>query len=109
MFLAMVSSSQIKEQLARYLEDRISLAQFEDWFIPSTRDIRKSHSDAAIMLSFDVEGALVEHSSGILNDDEFRNDLTQLVYRDNMFVTFANVPKLVWNVTERSPLLVVSA
>jgi hypothetical protein len=46
----MISGSQIKEWLARYLDNEISFSKFEEWFIPNTREIRKTRSEAAISL-----------------------------------------------------------
>lgn len=79
----MVSSSQIKERLALYLANRISLGQFEDWFVPNTRDIRKTRSKAAMVLTFAIEGTLAEYLSRILDDKELRDELFQILHADN--------------------------
>src|ERR1700735_4130821 len=68
--LAMVSSSQIKGYLALYLSNGISLEQFEDWFVPSTRDIRATGSKAAMALTFAIEGTLSEYLSQLLDKRE---------------------------------------
>lgn len=86
---AMISNSQIKEQLVLYLEKRIPLAKFEDWFIPNTRDIHASHSQAAMATAIAVEGNLSEYLSGILNEEELHKELYAVVHQDtqNIAVT----------------------
>jgi hypothetical protein len=100
MVLAMMSSSQIKEHLALYLGKQISLEQLENWFVPNSRDIRRSQSEAAKFVAFAVEGALAEYLSGIYTERELRNELSQVVSADTKFWVFqdamAYAPVLSW-------------
>lgn len=89
----MVSSSQIKEHLALYLANRTSLGQFEDWFVPSTRDIRRTRSEAAMALTFAIEGALSEYLSQILDERELRSELLQILHADNKVVEIVDTPQ----------------
>lgn len=86
MVCAMVSGSQIREQIAHYLADRILLEEFENWFIQSTRDIRRTRSEAAISLAFDVEALLSEYSSGHIDEQELRTELSQTLQAENKIV-----------------------
>ncbi len=86
MFCAMVSSSQIREQIARYLADRRLLEEFENWFIQNTRDIRKTRSEAAISLAFDVEALLSEYSSDHIDEKELRTQLSEILQAENKIV-----------------------
>lgn len=89
----MVSSSQIREQIARYLADRRLLEEFENWFIRSTRDIRKTRSESAISLTFDVEALLSEYSSGHIDEQELRADLSQILHAENKVVEIVDAPQ----------------
>jgi len=79
----MVSSSQIKACLALYLANRISLGQFEDWFVPNTRDIRRTRSEAAMSLTFAIEGVLSEYLSRVLDDRELHIELQMILHAGN--------------------------
>jgi hypothetical protein len=96
----MISSSQIKEHLALYLAKQISLEQLENWFVPNSRDIRRSQSEAARVVTFAVEGALAEYLSGIYSEHELRNELFQIVSADTKYVVFRDAmvydPVLSW-------------
>jgi hypothetical protein len=91
----MVSSSQIKERLALYLANRLSLGQFEDWFIPNTRDIRKTRSEAAMALTFAIEGTLSEYLSQILDERELRGELAQILGAENKIIEIGSAPHFV--------------
>lgn len=89
----MVSSSQIREQLARYLQDEINLDSFEDWFVQNTWNIHLSGSVAAETLTFAVEESLSEFSSRHIDESELREELGQLIQRDNKVVKIYNFAK----------------
>ena len=98
----MVSSSQIKEHVALYLANQTDLGQFEDWFVPNTRDVRRTRSEEAMSLTFGVEAALSEYLSRIINEAELRQELIALIHRSTCEFThydapipiFANKPEL---------------
>ncbi len=75
----MVSSSQIREQLAMLLDGRIDLDAFEDWFVQSTWNIHLSGSPSAVALTFAIEESLSEYSSHHLTEQELRSELESLV------------------------------
>lgn len=86
--------------MALYLEKQISLEQLENWFVPNSRDIRRSQSEAAKVVTFAVEGALAEYLSGIYSEHELRNELSQVVSADTKVVIFRDAmayePVLSW-------------
>jgi hypothetical protein len=100
----MVSNSQIKERLAQYLAARITLEQFEDWFVPNTRDIRRTHSKAAISLAFEIEGSLSEYLSRVLDEQELRNELLQILHADSKFVEIIDRPQQVFSFRSSTPV-----
>jgi len=103
----MVSSSQIKERLALYLANRISLGQFEDWFVPNTRDIRRTRSQAAMALTFAIEGTLSEYLSGVLDDRELRSELLQVLHADSAVVEIGLPRKFLFTSSAASPVVFV--
>lgn len=103
----MVSSSQIKERLSLFLANRISLKQFEDWFIPNTRDIRRTRSEAAMSLAFAIEGALSEYLSRILDERELRDELLQILHADNKVVEIVDTPQQVFVFRSSAPVAFV--
>lgn len=113
----MVSSSQIREHLALYLANQASLGQFEDWFIPNTRDIRKTQSEAAMELTFGIEAALSEYLSRVINEAELRQEMADWIYRDNHklvhydapVLVFANGPQLPVRITSPAPVALAFA
>jgi hypothetical protein len=100
---AMVSSSQIKEHLALYLANRTSLGQFEDWFVPNTRDIRQTRSEAATVLTFGIEAALSEYLSQILDERELRHQLLQILEAENKLIEVADSPQVIYSFRSSSP------
>lgn len=95
----MVSSSQIKEQLAQFLDGKNTLDAFEDWFVQNTWNIHLSGSAAAEALTFAIEESLSEHSSGHISEKELRQELSELIHRDTKELVFSEVPRISWAIT----------
>lgn len=55
--------SQIRAQLARYLDGELSLEQFEDWFLPATWNVHLAEDDEAANLAYDIDAVLAQASS----------------------------------------------
>jgi hypothetical protein len=104
---AMVSSSQLRDYLSLYAANRISFVQFEDWFIPNTRDIRKTHSESAIHLTFEIEAALAEYLSQILNEQELREELSDLAHAETKSAVYKYNPQVISTVFSSSSPLVI--
>ena len=79
----MVSSSQIREQLAALLARRIDLDSFEDWLVKQTWNIHLSGSPAAEDLTFAIEESLSEYSSGHLSEPQLHEELEFLIHGAN--------------------------
>ena len=80
----MVSSSQIRERLAMFLDGRIDLDAFEDWFVQNTWNIHLSGSRSAEALTFAIEESLSEYSSHHLTESELRSELQSLLQKENL-------------------------
>jgi hypothetical protein len=100
----MVSSSQIKQQLAKFLDGQISFEAFEDWFAQNTWNVHLSGSAAAEELTFAVEESLSEFSSRHINENELRDELGGLIQRENKVMVFSNVLKPVWKASSASAI-----
>lgn len=88
----MVSSSQIKAELARFLNREVDLNSFEDWLIQNTWNIHLSGSVAAESLAFAIEESLAEYSSRHLADKELRDELGLLLHAETRVVNIADAP-----------------
>src|SRR5580704_18177933 len=82
----MVSSSQIKEWLSKFLDGQISLDAFEDWFVQNTWNIHLSGSIATESLTFAVEESLSEYSSRHINERQLRQELAAILHAENKVV-----------------------
>ena len=90
----MISSSQIRERIAQFLGGLIDLDTFEDWIIASTWNVHRGQSRAAEELTFAVEESLSEYSSGHIDEHALRNELSEILQRENRIVTVGDVPDL---------------
>jgi hypothetical protein len=75
----MVSVHQIRLRLADWINGEISLAEFEDWFVPETWDIHKLGDKEAEDLVDEIELNLSEYSGGYLSKEELQASLKRLV------------------------------
>jgi hypothetical protein len=62
----------IREQLASYLANQISLNEFEDWFFPETWDIDQTNDVALLNLVYGIKLLLAEFSNHDLTESELR-------------------------------------
>jgi hypothetical protein len=103
--LAMISSSQIRSQLARFLDKRIDLDTFEDWFVQNTWNVHQSGSVAAEQLTFAIEEVLSEYSSLCINES-LRTELSKILAAENIMAEIVNQPQIVY-VFKSSPSILV--
>ena len=75
----MIGASQIRARLAGWIDERTSLAEFEDWFVPATWDIHKSDDAEAENLTNEIELSLSEYSGGYSSEEQLRMSLNRLV------------------------------
>jgi hypothetical protein len=68
----------IRQHLADYLAGNISLDDFTSWLVGATWNVWNAGSTGAAELTYSVELALAEHSSGLLPDEELRAELRAL-------------------------------
>jgi hypothetical protein len=68
----------IRQHLVDYLAGQISLDDFTSWLVGATWNVASTESAGAAELTYSVELALAEHSSGLLSDEELRAELRAL-------------------------------
>lgn len=74
----MISESETRERLARYLANEISLDEFEDWLVQASWDAHLDSEQPAQRLAYAIELKLAEFSSGHLREEELREELRLL-------------------------------
>jgi hypothetical protein len=72
----MIADYQIRQWLARYLHRVISLDQFEDWLVQRSWNMHLDSDESAQKLAAAIELRLAEHSSGHLDEDRLRHEMT---------------------------------
>lgn len=68
----------IRSSLVRYLNRDISLAEFQDWFVPVAWGIERTGNRVAIDLAGEIELRLAEFSNGHWTEPELRSKLASL-------------------------------
>ena len=74
----MINALQIRQKLFDWLDGRISLRQFEAWFVPATWDAHQSNAETKALVD-DIELNLFEYSDGHMTQDDLRLALLTLV------------------------------
>src|SRR5687768_10744942 len=74
----------IREQLARYLRGEMSIAEFEDWFIPATWNVDQVGNDVARELTYEIQLRLAEFSYPHWTEAELKELLIPLVHHYRM-------------------------
>jgi len=69
---------QILERLAQYLAGRLSIQEFEDWFVPSSWDVRQSGTTQDADLVYRVELFLAEFSNDDWTEEELKSKFRSL-------------------------------
>jgi hypothetical protein len=82
----MVSSSQIRACLSLFLDQRIGLEAFEEWFVRNTWNIHLTGSVAAESLTFAIEESLSEYSTRHINEMVLRQELSRVLHAENKVV-----------------------
>ena len=86
----MAEVNEIREKLANYLAKKMSLADFEDWFVANSWNVHQSDNLEARNLVHGVELRLSELSSGHLTEDGLRKELAPFVTSISNVVIFGN-------------------
>ena len=71
------SDAEIYEQLQSYLSGRISLDDFEDWFVPRSWNFQAANPSLQNLVS-EIELLLAEYSNLHISNESFRNELHRI-------------------------------
>ena len=71
-------ASDILLQLSNYLEDRISLRTFRDWFAPVSWHIEDCKDSQAIELAYRIDRILAESASAAWLESDLREELAAI-------------------------------
>jgi hypothetical protein len=70
---------EIRDWLARYIDNTITLTAFRDWFVPATWDVERSGERGAEELSAEIELRFAEYSNGHRSEEELKDLLRPYV------------------------------
>ena len=88
----MLSESEIRNQLVRFLAGEISLDEFEDWFVQKSWDAHGGSDPSTQRLASAVELRLAEHSSGHLSEVDLQDELRPFVSQYSVSVSLTAHP-----------------
>jgi hypothetical protein len=63
----------IRERLAQYLDARITLREFQAWFVPATWNLEATADPAAFNLATEIELRLAEFTNGHITESQLRD------------------------------------
>ena len=92
----MISASQIRSQLALALARKMSLDQFEDWFVQNTWNIHASGSKEAEVLTFAIEDLLSEYTSAHISEQALRSELEQAIHAETRIAEVIDPVPVLW-------------
>jgi len=75
----MTLAQDIRDHVALYVTRDLDLQEFEDWLVSKTWNVGQTGEQAAVDLTFAVERALSELTSGYGSEDDFRLFLVLLL------------------------------
>jgi hypothetical protein len=84
----MILDLEIRQRLAEFLADRLSLDEFEDWLVQESWNVQLSGDGAAERMVYAIELRLAEHSSGHLSVEDLRRQLVPFLQRYSVLVSF---------------------
>ena len=79
-------TSGIYKKVVQYLNNEITLSQFEDWFLPNLGQILSLPSCPTLDLAGEIELGLAEMSSGHRTETEFSTMLRNVIESNETFI-----------------------
>jgi len=67
--------TEFRDQLRRYLSGDLSLAEFEDWFVPRTWNIHQVGDPGLADLAYEIDLRLAEYSNGHRTENDLKEVL----------------------------------
>ncbi len=82
--------NEVLEQIAAFVDGKISREQFDLWFYDLSFDVEKTQPKDIVTLVHEVEGLLAEASSGGWSEDSLRAELRALTLPQRSVLSFAS-------------------
>lgn len=76
----MATVSEVRSHVEQWLGGKISLREFQEWFVPVAGTIHGDNNPDVENLVDDIDMSLSEYSDGILTGRELREELGRLVH-----------------------------
>ena len=73
------NAKEIHSKAAEFVAGRISLRQFEEWFVPATWDIHKANDSEAESLADEIDLNISEYTDGVLSADQLKQELAAAI------------------------------
>lgn len=92
----------IRERLADYLADRLSLREFVDWFYAETWDVDDAENQTLTNLVYEIKLRLAEYSHGDWTEAELHSMLLSILEKHVIEVgdaTFLRQPQVTFGTT----------
>jgi hypothetical protein len=86
----MITESQIREQLAMYLDGSVSFEEFEDWFIDQSWDSHLDSSQSAQDLVSDISLLIYEYLDERIEESGLKEGLRSIAETYEAEVPFVN-------------------
>jgi hypothetical protein len=81
----MVSDTEVRERLASFLRNELSLDEFEDWLVEHSWNMHRDSAPDVQDLVSSIELSLFEYSNGHRSEAELRSDL--MSFLDHIVIT----------------------
>lgn len=69
----------IREALRRYVGGKITIDEFQDWFVPQSWNIHQRADPSTVDLAYEIDLRLAEYSNGDRTEDELKRILRPLI------------------------------
>ena len=75
----MISEAEVRQRALAFLENEVSLDDFEDWLVARSWNMHRDSAPSAQDLVSSIELALSEHSNGHISESELRRELVSFL------------------------------
>jgi hypothetical protein len=86
----MISLKEIREEIASYLANEISFAEFEDWLIDHSWNMHKDSFKGVQESVHDINAAIYEYLDGYKDEDALKHDLEPFISHVSDIVVFSD-------------------
>ena len=70
---------EIYAKASEFVDGKVSLRQFEEWFVPATWSVHRANDQVAESLADEIDLSISEHTDGLLSIDELRLEFANTI------------------------------